>query len=162
MGNSYFQTRRWFRSLKLQTHIYTAKKIERHIVNECLAYLNKFDLICAEQFGKKSCHTALSKLASSLLRVIDNGNITGLVYEDFKKAFDLVAHDILVIGLYSIQKLKRFGLRSPWCENSRETQNLSHRIHKATYEQKKKKFCNLCAVSIARVKTKSYQAVLGI
>ena len=116
MGNSYFQTRRWFRSLKLQTHIYTAKKIERHIVNECLAYFNKFDLICAEQFGKKSCHTALSKLASSLLRVIDNGNITGLVYEDFKKAFDLVAHDILVRKLecynfdeFSLRWFKSFG-----------------------------------------------------
>ena len=64
-----------------------------------LAYLNKFGLNCAEQSGFRrnhSCHTALSKLTSSLLREIDNGNITGLVYMDFKKALDLVVHDILM------------------------------------------------------------------
>ena len=74
------------------------------------------------------------------------------------------------IGLHSIQKSKRFGLRLPWRrETSRVTQNLKvTEFIKSHYEQKKKKkkkkkgFCNPYAFSTAIVKTKSKQAVLGL
>ena len=93
-------------------------------MNKCLAYLNKFNLICAEQsgFGRNhSCHTALSKITSSLLRETDNGNITGFVYVDFKKAFDLVDYDILIRKL-ECYNFDEFLLRWFKCYLTQRTQ----------------------------------------
>jgi ribonuclease P/MRP protein subunit RPP40 len=43
-----------------------------------------------------SCQTTLTKLIDSWLKDIDNGEMTGLLLVDFRKAFDLVDHDILL------------------------------------------------------------------
>ena len=43
-----------------------------------------------------SCQTALTKLIDTWLKEMDDGNITGVSYLDFRKAFDLVNHNILI------------------------------------------------------------------
>ena len=43
-----------------------------------------------------SCQTALTKLTEKWISDIDNGNVTGAVLLDFRKAFDLVNHEVLL------------------------------------------------------------------
>ena len=60
-----------------------SKIIEKHVVKQCLEYLETFSLLHKEQSGFRkshSCHTALIKLTDTLYKQIDVGNLTGLVY----------------------------------------------------------------------------------
>ena len=86
-----------------------SKIIEKHIAKQCINYLEQFSLLHREQSGFRkshSCHTALIKLTDTLYKELDNGNLTGIVFIDFKKAFDLVNHDILLnkLQLYNFDK----------------------------------------------------------
>ena len=51
-----------------------------------------------------SCQTVLTYMIDKWLKQIDDGNIVGTLFLDFKKAFDLVDHDILIkkLELYQI------------------------------------------------------------
>ena len=62
-------------------------------------YLNKYKLIHENQSGfrhKHSCQTALVKLIDQWMQCIDNGDIVGSLFVDFRKAFDVVDHSILL------------------------------------------------------------------
>ena len=53
---------------------------------------------CQSGFRQKhSCHTALSKIVDDFHRNINEKKIGGALFVDFKKAFDMVDHDILNI-----------------------------------------------------------------
>ena len=56
--------------------------------------------------SKHSCETALVHMIDSWLNAMDNGELVGIVLVDFKKAFDLVDHQIL------LSKLKLYGISS--------------------------------------------------
>ena len=70
-----------------------------------MGYLNKHNLINKNQSGfhaKHSCQTALIKLIDKWMECIDKGDIVGTLFLDFRKAFDLVDHKILMdkLSLY--------------------------------------------------------------
>ena len=63
----------------------------------------KYDILHKSQSGFRknhSCNTALLGLLDKWLKNIDKGEITGAVFFDLRKAFDVVDHEIL------LQKLK--------------------------------------------------------
>ncbi|KAK3099743.1 hypothetical protein FSP39_008908 [Pinctada imbricata] len=83
-----------------------SKIFEKHLASQIRNYLNDFDLLVKEQSGFRehhSCMSALTKMTENWLSEIDNGNLTGTVYLDFSKAFDLVNHDILLQKLQMYQ-----------------------------------------------------------
>ena len=117
-----------------------SKIIEKHVVKQCLEYLERFSLLHKEQSGFRkshSCHTALIKLTDTLYKQIDVGNLTGLVYIDFKKAFDLVNHQLL------LQKLKLYNFDKysiKWFNSY-----LSNRVQKVQIGPNYSKSCNISA-----------------
>ena len=79
-----------------------------------MGYLNKFKLLHESQSGfrhKHSRQTALSKLIKQWKACIDNGDIVGTNFIDFRKAFDIVDHKILIKKPSPIQiKYKSYSM----------------------------------------------------
>ena len=84
-----------------------SKVLEKH-VHDCLSsYLHEHNLLHKTQSGfrsQHSCETALVHMIDSWLNAMDSGKMVGVVLVDFKKAFDLVDHQIL------LSKLELYGL----------------------------------------------------
>ena len=76
-----------------------SKPLEKHIHKYMYSHLQVSDLLHTYQSGfrpKHSCQTALTRLIDSWLTSINNKQLIGSVFLDFKKAFDLVNHNILL------------------------------------------------------------------
>ena len=85
-----------------------SKVLEKHVHESLSDFLHEYNLLHKTQSGfraQHSCETALVNMIDLWLNAIDNGKIVGVVLIDFKKAFDLVDHQIL------IDKLKIYGIR---------------------------------------------------
>ena len=90
-----------------------SKIFERHVSKHLMAYLNKYNLIHESQSGfrqRHSCQTALIKLIDQWMASVDKGDIVGALFIDFRKAFDLVDHTILIKKL-SAYKFNNLSLR---------------------------------------------------
>ena len=86
-----------------------SKVLERHVSDSLTKYLNENELLHRTQSGFRtnhSCETALNFMTDSWLNAIDQGEMIGVVLVDFKKAFELVDHDIL------LTKLKLYGIKN--------------------------------------------------
>ena len=80
-----------------------SKPLEKHVHKTFLNYLEKNNLIHPLQSGFRpghSCHTALTHLLDQWLTAINESDITGAIFLDLKKAFDLVDHEILIKKIY--------------------------------------------------------------
>ena len=87
-----------------------SKLIEKWVERQFSQYLNDFNLLHKSQSGfrpKHSTESALIRMTDSWLKAINEGNMVGCVLVDFRKAFDLVDHKIL------LKKLKCYK-----CNNS--------------------------------------------
>ncbi|XP_062601194.1 uncharacterized protein LOC134262888, partial [Saccostrea cucullata] len=76
-----------------------SKLIEKHVAKLIQNFTNEFDLLTQSQSGFRelhSCQTSLTKLTESWLNAMDRGELIGITFIDFSKAFDLVNHDILL------------------------------------------------------------------
>ena len=76
-----------------------SKKFEKHVNSHLMGYLNKHKLIheCQSGFRQKhSCNTALVKLIDKWMASIDKGDLIGTLFIDFRKAFDMVDHSLLL------------------------------------------------------------------
>ena len=82
-----------------------SKIFEKHVNKHLMGFLNKHKLLHESQSGfrhKHSCQSALIKLIDSWTECIDSGDMVGALFLDFRKAFDLVDHAILMkkISIY--------------------------------------------------------------
>ena len=76
-----------------------SKIFEKHVNKHLLGYLNKYKLIHECQSGFRhnhSCQTALVKLIDEWMYCIDHGDLVGTLFIDFRKAFDMVDHSLLI------------------------------------------------------------------
>ena len=76
-----------------------SKLIERHIANSLKSFLDTHNLLYAKQSGFRnshSCETALTAIIHQWTKAIQEGLLNGVVFIDFRKAFDLVNHHILL------------------------------------------------------------------
>ena len=83
--------------------------IERHVYDSLFHYLRLHKLIYESQSGFRANYcteTTLIKITDMLLKNIDMNQINGLLLVDYRKAFDLVEHSILLV------KMKCYGLDS--------------------------------------------------
>ena len=76
-----------------------SKVIERIVHNQVTAYFNEHNILLEAQFGFRKNHsttTCTLSLLNEIYKNIDGGHLTGVVFLDLKKAFDLVDHGILL------------------------------------------------------------------
>ena len=87
-----------------------SKLFEKHVAIQVYKFFETYSLFHKAQSGFRKCHscqTELTKLIDLWLKEMDNGHMTGIVFLDFKKAFDLVDHEIL------LQKLNCYRSDNP-------------------------------------------------
>ena len=102
-----------------------SKLIEKWVESQFSNYLNEFNLFYKSQSGfrpKHSTESALILTIDSWLKAINEGKIIGCVLVDFRKAFDLVDHQIL---LKKLQCYKCSDLSLSWFKSY-----LSHRTQR--------------------------------
>ncbi|KAK3103380.1 hypothetical protein FSP39_018833 [Pinctada imbricata] len=83
-----------------------SKLFEKHVTSQVYNFLTENDLLMDSQSGFRklhSCQTALTRLTEKWIKEIDDGNMTGTVLLDLRKAFDLVNHPLL------LEKMKHYN-----------------------------------------------------
>ena len=78
--------------------------IEKHITKHLFAFLHKYDILHKSHSGFRknhSCNMALISLLDKWLKNIDKGEITGAIFFDLRKVFDVADHEMLLRRLKS-------------------------------------------------------------
>ncbi len=87
-----------------------SKILERSVFNQIYKFLNDNSLLSKHQSGfrpKHSTLTTLIQMCDTLYENMDNGQLSGVVFLDIRKAFDSIDHTIL------LQKMNdQFGIKN--------------------------------------------------
>ena len=86
-----------------------SKVFEKHIHHALYGYMEENNLLHQLLSGFQrfySTETALIRLTDQILLYMDNDRVTGLIFIDYKKAFELIDHDVLLL------KLEAYGVES--------------------------------------------------
>ena len=87
-----------------------SKILERHVATSLCKHLHSYDSAFRRNHSTK---TALIKLTDELLFNMGNDMVTGLAFVDFRKAFDVINHELLLkkLSIYGANdlSLKWFG-----------------------------------------------------
>lgn len=93
-----------------------SKVFEKHAHESLVTFLDKYKVLHMTQSGFRqnhSCETALIHMVEKWLWALDKGDMIGIILVDFRKAFDLVDHNILLKKLelhkLSPNSIKWFG-----------------------------------------------------
>ena len=79
-----------------------SKLLEKHVSGHLMNYLREFKLLISTQSGFRSLHSTesiLIKMTDDWLEAMDKGKLTGVIFIDLRKAFDLVNHELLLAKL---------------------------------------------------------------
>ena len=92
-----------------------SKIAERHVHNALYSFLCENDLMYIRQSGfcsKHSTETALIKIIDDLLFNLDNDPVCGMVLVDYRKAFDMTDHTLLLkkLEMYRLVAIPFNGL----------------------------------------------------
>ena len=94
-----------------------SKVLEKHVQICFIEYLNRNTLIHDTQSGFRpnhSCETALLHMTEQWIKAVDEGKLVGTIFVDFRKAFDLVDHEILLskLSMYNCSQESLHWFRS--------------------------------------------------
>ena len=114
----------------------------RKIVAQCLRgrlykFLNKTNCLYANQFGFKNIHStnhALIIITEKIRRALDNDEFVCGVFQDFRKAFDTVNHNIMLTKM-EYQGIR--GLASDWFKSYLANRLQQRSIQETTSSQLK-------------------------
>ena len=112
-----------------------SKIFERHVSNAFLKYLQENNLLYELQLGFRSGHsteTALIRITDEILLNMDKDEVTGLVFIDFRKVFDVIDHELL------LKKLAIYGVSSEsvtWFRSYLEGRRQSVKLGASTSEK---------------------------
>ena len=101
--------------------------MENHVSKYLYDYLKRFSLLHPAQSGFRqghSCQTALINIIDKWLKEMNDGNINLAVLLDFKKAFDVVDHDILCekLAIYGFDNTAISFFKSYLSERTQQVQ----------------------------------------
>ena len=80
----------------------TCKVLESLVRDSIVAHFSDYNLYATCQHGfrkKRSCVTQLLEVIEDVSKLLDDGNDIDVLYLDFKKAFDTVPHERLIVKL---------------------------------------------------------------
>lgn len=86
-----------------------SKLFEKHAHDSLMNYVESYKLLYSTQSGFRpnhSCESALVNMNEKWLQALDKGDLISVVLVDFRKAFDLVDHEILLkkLEIYKLGK----------------------------------------------------------
>ncbi|CAB4011773.1 Hypothetical predicted protein [Paramuricea clavata] len=98
-----------------------SKLIEKHVARSLMSYLAENRLLYHLQSAFREGHStdsALINLTDKILFNLDHDEVTGMVFVDFRKAFDVINHEILLkkLELYRVTDVALTWFKSYLCD----------------------------------------------